>query len=268
MTFVFPRRAPCDSKTPTHQLEMAKACEMGDLGTLENLFSSVKVSVSDTPTERGIDPIPRSGPAATSDLLHSAITHNHTEIVKFLLRTYPSVSIASDVLLGSRYANPDLLTLKVLHSHDPSIVNYAMQQSDGLDYLLLDYCRDGDPRLAGYLLDNGADPNVEGFPLPNFCPLQIAINSCQPPWLTDKLIGYGAKVGLMEVTFAIQKQRMDILELLLSHCQWRTYGRSPRKNMNIALRKAHETGSEELIALVKKRIKKTKKNMSCWQIWT
>lgn len=267
MTFVFPRRASCGGEMPTHQQEMLKACETGDIGKLKELFSAADVLALNTPTERGIDPIPRSGPPATSDLLHSAVTHNHPEILQFLLRTYPSASVASDVLLGSRYANPDLSTLKVLHSHDLSIVNYTMQQADGLDYLLLDYCRDGDPQLAGYLLDNGADPNVEGLPLLNFCPLQIAINSGQPPSLIYKLIGCGAKVRVMEVTYAIQKQRMDILELLLSHCQWRAYMRSPRKNMNIALRKAYETETMELIALVENHIKKEKKQMSCWQFW-
>lgn len=267
MTFVFPRRASYDDGIPTHQQEMLKACETGDVGKLKELFGAADVSASNTPTERGIDLIPRSGPPATSDLLHSAITHNHPEILQFLLRTYPSASVASDVLLGSRYANPDLSTLKVLHSHDPSIVNYAMQQADGLDYLLLDYCRDGDPQLAGYLLDNGADPNVEGFPLPNFCPLQIAINSGQPPSLITKLVTCGAKVGVMEVTFAIQRQRMDILELLLSRCQWRAYMRSPRKNMNTILGEAYDTENVELIALVKTDLKREKKQMSCWQFW-
>lgn len=267
MTFVFPRRAPCDGEMPTHQLEMLKACETGDIGKLKGLFSAANLSEINTATQLGIDFIPRSGPPATSALLYSAVTHNRPEILQFLLKTYPNASIASDVLLGSRYANPDLPTLKVLHSHDPSIVNYGMQQTDGMDYLLLDYCRDGDPQLAGYLLDNGADPNAEEFPALNFCPLQIAINSGQPPSLINKLIECGAKVSVMEVTYAIRKQRMDILELVLSHCQWRAYRQSPRKKMKEVLQKARETGNMELIALVKNQTRKAKKEMSCWQFW-
>lgn len=268
MTFVFPKRPYCNGEMPTHQREMLKACETGDIGKLEALFSAANVTASSTPTLRGYDQIPRSGPPATSDLLYSAVKNNHPEILQFLLETYPSVSVADDMLLGSRYTNPDLSTLKVLHSHDPSIVNYGMQHKDGMDYLLHDYCRDGDPELAGYLLDNGADPNAEELPGLNFCPLQIAITSDQPPSLIKKLIGCGAKVRVIEVTYAIKRQRMDILELLFSHCQWRAYRQSPRKNMNDALQTARETGNVELVALVKNQMKQAKKRMSCWQYWT
>ncbi len=96
-------------------------------------------------------------------MLHTAVTHNQPVILKFLLKAYPNACVSVDTPLGSAFANPDLPTLEALRSHDPSIVNYAMEQNDGFDTLLMDYCRGGDPRLPGYLLNNGVDPDLGGL---------------------------------------------------------------------------------------------------------
>ncbi len=111
-----------------HQQEMIKACETGDVLRLHKLFDAAWVWPGATPTQRTIDTIYPSGPPATSDMLHTAVTHNQPAIIKLLLKTYPSACVSTDVLLGSACANPDLPTLKALRSHDPSIVNYNMDQ--------------------------------------------------------------------------------------------------------------------------------------------
>ena len=260
-TFIFPERPYIDTTVPVHQQEMLNACETGNLGKLMELFDAAGVSGPLLPTERGFDQIPRSGPPATSDLLYRSIQHHHSEILRFLLRTYPSTSVRSDIYLSPNYANPDLSTLRILHSHDPSIVNYELGHST----LLILYCREGDPHLADFLLENGADPTMKGFPLA--FPLPIAIYSGQPSWLIEKLIQSGAEPDVTELTYAVEKQRMDILDLLLSHHQWRSSWHGARRNMKIVLQKAHETANKELIKLVERRIKLAKKEMRCFQGW-
>jgi len=118
-----PQETSFYEETPLHQEEMMKACETGDVLKLQNLFDAVGVWRCDTATQRTVDTVYPSGPSATSDMLHTAVTHNQPEILKFLLKTYPNACVSVDTLLGSAFANPDLPTLEALRSHDPSIVN-------------------------------------------------------------------------------------------------------------------------------------------------
>lgn len=148
---------------PIHQQEMMTACGNGDVSGLQALFNVVGVVRGQTPSQRGVDVIHRSGPPATSDMLHTAVTNNQPETLRLLLQIYPSVNVSTDTLLGSEFANPDLPTLKVLHSHDPSIVNLEMGEK-GLGTLLEDYCHNDNLQRAEYLLENGASPNGTGPP--------------------------------------------------------------------------------------------------------
>ena len=250
---------------PSCQQEMLKACATGDIEIFEELLRAA-ADVS-TPTAGG-EPILHARHQAIEELLQTAVNHNQPESLKFLLRVYPSINVNEDMLLGCRYGNPDLPTLRVLHSHDPSIVSHCFNHSDGLEFLLVDYCREGNLPLAAFLLDNGADPNLEPMRMMNTCPLQVAINSCQSAALITMLIDYGAKVRVYEVNDAIRTQRIDILELLFSNCYWRTFGYSPRKNMSNLLQTARETENLEVVALVQNQIKKEKGKMSYRQFWT
>lgn len=126
-----------------------------------------------------------------------------------------------------------------------------------MDTLLIDYCRDGDPLLAGYLLDNGADPNLGGL-LGISTTLLTAIISDQPSSLISKIIQCGAKVSILDVIYAIRQQRADILETLLSQCRWESCG-SQRKNMKSALQEARKTKNKEIISLVEKYVKGKRK---------
>lgn len=91
---------------------MMKACETGDIMRLKYSLDAVGVGGASKPTQRGIDTVNDAGTPATSDMLHRAVTYNQPVILKHLLKVYPSVHVASDVLLASDCANPDLSTLE------------------------------------------------------------------------------------------------------------------------------------------------------------
>ena len=260
------REASYDEKMPVHQQEMMEACETGDVRKLQRLFGTLGVRTRNSTVQRVVDVSDRTGPPTTFEMLNTAIVHNRPMIVQLLLRIYPDTCVESDTLLGATRANPDLPTLKILCSHQPSIVNYAMCKDDlRLDTLLLDYCHYGDPRQAAYLLDNGADPNEGG--LPHFGgPLTDAITSGQPPSLIHKFIQCRARILPLHAIFAVRDRRTDILEVLLEHCQWDAHG-SASKNKERLLFEAHETKNEELISLVKTHLNKRKDNKNWWQFW-
>ena len=117
-----------------------------------------------------------------------------------------------------------------------------MDQKDGLDNLLMDYCRSGDPLLIEYLLDNGVDPD-EGGLFHFIDPLVTAIISEQPPWIIEKMIRHGAKVDSLDVVEAIKYERLDILELLLDNCRWKIGGLR-KVGMKRALQAAKEIGNK------------------------
>ena len=249
---------------PVHQQRMLHACSTGDISELQKHFDAAEVMRGSTPTQRTIDPIDPLGPPATSDLLHTAVTHNQPAVLQLLLKTYPSARVSTDVLLGSTFANPDLPTLEVLRCHDPSIVNYEMDENDGFDTLLIDYCRSGDPLRPTYLLDNGADPNLGG--LPHFGgPLLTAIVSNQPPSLISNMIECNAKATSLHVTYTIRESRVDILDMVLRHCRWEVH-RSPRQGLEKALREAQETSNREIISLTEKYLAIEKSKRRWWQI--
>lgn len=256
----------CVQDTPVLQQEMMQACETGNVLKLQNLFDAAGVTIRDHATQRTVDPIYRSGPSAIYDMVHKAVTHNRPAILKLLFEIYPSFCISHDALLGSTCANPDLPTFKVLHAHDPSIVNYELDEK-GLETLLMDYCRSGDPRLPEYLLDNGADPDWSGPPGIQ-SPLSAAITSDQPPSLISKIIRCGAEVRTIDVAYAMRQQRTDITALLLSGCQWEAYGTAREVNLKNALQDAHETRNEEIISIMEKYMKNEKTSEKYWwQIW-
>ncbi len=243
---------------------MMKSCETGNVSKLQDLFDAAGVTRGDNATERGVDPIYRSGPPATSDIVYMAVRHNQPAILKLLFKICPSAVVSNDALLGSEFANPDLPTLKVLHSHDPSIVNHEIGEK-GLDTLLEDYCRSGDPQLPEYLLDNGANLNGTGPPSPT-SPLLIAVSSDQPLSLISKMIQCGAHVDKFDVMYAMREQRTDIMGMLLSECHWEAYG-IPKENLESALQDAHRTKNRDIISLMENCMKNETEKKKWWQIW-
>lgn len=245
----------CIEEAPVHQQEMMKACANGEVSKLQRLLQDAGVSRGAMPTQRNEDVIHVSGPPATSTMLHTAVSHHQPEILQVLLEIYPSVKVSRDTLLGSEFANPDLPTLKVLHSHDSSIVNLELDER-GLDTLLDDYCGHDSPHRAEYLLDHGANANGSGPPSVSN-PLLVAMMSGQPPALVNKLIECGARVRPLEVTHAIRYQRGDILNILFNQCRWDLYD-SKRANMAKAMQDAYDTGNKEIILLIREYIENEK----------
>jgi len=254
----------CVKDTPAHQQEMMKACETGDVSRLRGLFDAAGVTRGDNATQRAVDPIYHSGPPATSDMIHIAVTHNQPAILRLLLDCYSNADVSQISLLGSECANPDLPTLKVLHSHDPSIVNYAWDEK-GLDTLLEDYCRSGDAQLSQFLLENGANPNGAGPPSPT-SPLRIAITSDQPPSLISKLIRCGAQVHSIDVMYAMRRRDSEITKLLLRVCRWDDYG-TPSDFLENALEDAYQTKDKEIISLMKQCMTNGRARKKWWHIW-
>lgn len=253
-----------DTSTDMYHNDVLAACKNGDLEKLNHMLDDQKhIQATDTDD---MDITIRPNLPTPSNMLYAAVAHHQSAVVKLLLAMYPNEIIATDALLGACFANPDLATLKVLHAHDNSIVNLNMFQHDGLDYLLLDYCRNGDPQLVFFLLDNGADPNIGGPPLPNWRPLPIAIAAHQPSSLIRKLIQCGAEVTIQEVEIGIRVEEVEVLELLLSECHWMKGARGPTKNMREALTHAHATNNQEVINLVHRRVKNERRKQ-WWRFW-
>lgn len=253
------------SVEPDHR-DVFAACETGDLVRLISYLDNR--GMSHPTTERhDVDMTSQPNLPTPSRMLYAAVAHNQAAIVKLLLATYPGENIATDSLLGCWFANPDLSTLKVLHAHDNDIVNMNMCQQDGLDYLLLDYCRSGDSQLAAYLLDNGADPNIGGSILPCWYPLPTAILSYQPLSLIRKLIECGAKVSKREVRCATRAKRTDILEFLLFECNWAKNERRLEEAMEAVLEEAYASNDQDIITLVGRSVEHQRRR-NRWRFWT
>jgi hypothetical protein len=254
----------CNEDIPNHQLEIMEACETGRVSVLQSLLDATGVEMGDNASQRTLDHISPSGAPAAIDMIYSAVTHNQHNVLRLLLDYYPSANVSQVGLLVSEGANPDLSTLKVLHSHDPSIVNYALDEK-GLEILLEHYCRSGKHELPEYLLDNGADPNGAGHPsLMN--PLKIAIMSDQPPSLISKLIQRGAYVDTIHVMYAMRHQRTDITAMLRRKCQWNA-DETPNESLDTALEDAYLTKDKEMISLIKNYMDGGRVKKQWWRIW-
>ena len=221
---------------------MIEACESGDVPGLQKLLQACHVKDGDAsvdPKYGEPDP-PQSAPPPTWQLITAAVHHGQSPIVALIFKTYPTVDLNRQSILEAAIAKPHLGTFKLLHAQSSSIVDYEF---DSLNTsLLMEACRGGNPLLPSYLLDNGADPNEGGFPSAG--PLCYAVRFEQPLSIIVKKVNRGALVTNAVLTEAIRKQQAPILEFLLT--------RGGLKDRQGALKSAHETGDEEIIALVER----------------
>lgn len=114
----------------------------------------------------------------------------------------------------------------------------------------MEACRNGDPLLPTYLLDNGADANEGGFP--GRGPLFYAVAFEQPLHVIVKMLERGAAVTNAVVSAAVGKQRYNVIELLLQ--------RGGLKDLKGAIESAHKTGNKEIIALVQEQVEKQRED--------
>ena len=235
---------PTDGETT--QTAMMEACESGDVAKLQRLLQSCNVEEGDPPVEPkyGEPDPPQSAPPATWKMITSAVLHGQSSILALILKTYPAVKLNGQSILEAALSNPQLETFKLLHAHSPTILNYEF---DALNTsLLMEACRNGDPLLPTYLLDNGADTNEGGFP--GMGPLFYAVTFEQPLDVIVKMLDCGAVVTNAVVNAAIGKQRYNAIVILLQ--------RGGLKDLKGAIESAHKTGNEKIIALVQEQVGK------------
>ena len=235
------------------QQKMLAACAAGDLGELQQLLSAAGAKAGDAPIESTwafypsqINPVPSSGPPATSALLAHAVIHARPEILAYLLAIYPTAPVNS--VLGSALAHPDLAIFKLLLARDRSIVNHEFESGETA---LMVACRDGapNPLLPTFLLENGADPNESGLGLTG--PLVYAIQYGQPLSLIEKMVKASAKVRTATICVAIRARKFDVTRYFLDNCRIEDEEDLEKYNrVDVS-----ESGSEEIRKAFDKRVK-------------
>jgi len=218
-----------------NEAELIAACASGDLCRLRQLLHLVDENQTDSAVPEDLLP--------AWMMIFTAVERKHTGILELLLSTYPKWNMYNPIMLRQLFANPDLKTFQLLHSHNPSIINMEFQSSKST--ALMESCVGGNPLIPNYLLDHGADVNDGGFP--GRGPLHAAVSQMQPVALVKKMVDLGAIITPTVLYAAIQQQQVCSLELLL---KFGTY--DPSKSY---LKMARETKNEKITALVETRAK-------------
>ena len=235
-----------------NQKAIMDACISGDVSKLQRLLDGCDVKKGEAAVDPTYgEPDPTSGPPPTSKMITAAVAHRQSSIVALLLATYPNVNIKQEKILEAAFANADLQTFKLLHSHSPSLVNFEFQRHTTA---LMEACRGSNPLLPDYLLDNGVDPNEGGFP--GGGPLFYAVILRQPLEIVTKMVQHGAIVTAAVVHEAIRRRDPDVLRFLLSH--------GDPDSSRHALELAHEWMDWEIISVIKEHLKDAKQEpVSC-----
>ena len=181
-------------------------------------------------------------------MVAAAVAHKQPAIVACLLATYRNIHLDRSCILEAALANPDLATLKALHAHTPSIVNYVFQENHTT--LLMEACRTSDPFLPSCLLRLGADPSECDYA--GTGPLIYALQYLQPFEVITMMVECGAIVTGSVLEAAIHRQSSEILRFLLD--------RARLDNPTGTLEKAHVTGNKKIVALVYERSKQGQKS--------
>lgn len=187
MSFDLRKRSFQEEDRHLCQQTFLDACKAGDVVRLRKLFDHAGVNRGDR-TITWLDSKHSNSPPSTFSMLRAAISNSQVDVLKLLLETFPSACtdmqfLETASLLGSS-ANPTLRILQVYHSFDPSIVDLYMDEKC-LITLLMDYCQNGDPRIAEWLLENGADPNGGMMPVLRDA-LSSALSAGRSPSLVKK----------------------------------------------------------------------------------
>lgn len=209
------------STLPSHQQAILTACRTGDVALLQHHFHALNIPSSSAPVEptwhiypSRNNPVPTSGPPATSTLLATAIKHSQPTILALLLEYYPTVTL--EPVLALTFSNPNLEVLKILYAHDPEIRDHEFESGETA---LMVACRDsgGNPDIPNFLLDKGADSNESGIGL--LGPLIFAIRYEQPISVVKKMVAKGARVWSGVVLEAVRTGSWDVATWLLKECE-------------------------------------------------
>ncbi|KAK0108654.1 hypothetical protein ONS95_003447 [Cadophora gregata] len=194
------RSAFNSNDTENHESTL-EACRVGDLFTLQKLLS---ISTN--------KPIPE---ATGLSLLATGVQHQHPKIVTHLLTTHPTISLCQSTdIVASLLSKPSIPILRLLLAHDSHFANISIDY--GMRTFLTDACREPPPKinpLIHVLLDTGADVN-DGMG-PGGGALLAAIWGDQGKDIILKIVKKGGFVAGPVLTAALQKERVDVLRMLL-----------------------------------------------------
>jgi hypothetical protein len=187
-------------ETTIHDGEQAmqQACIASDLSTLQTLLQYT------------------SGPTPSIHaLLKTAVTHQHSNIVAYLLTTYPTLSLSQHTdIAESLSSSGNVSILKILLAHDQNFASISLDS--GMRTFLTEACL-SPPLKSGplihVLLDAGADVN-DGLG-PGGGALSAALRGGQEKDVVVKIVRKGGYVSKQVIHCAVEKERVDILPLLL-----------------------------------------------------
>ena len=218
-----------DAQGINSELAMQQACKLGDLPKLKNI-----ISISSNEPTSAIN---------IHALLTTAVQHQHPQIITFLLTTHPTISLSqSTEIVISLLSTANIPILRLLLTHDPSFASTSLDY--GMRTFLTDACFQPPEKineLLHVLLDAGADVN-DGMG-PGGGALLAALLGGQGRDVVGKIVKRGAFVGESALAVAVEKERMDILGMLL---------RSGEKSFNLerTLQRAQEGGSKKVIEIL------------------
>lgn len=215
--------------------ELIAACVSGDVDKVHQLLHSVDEKQTDLAVPEDL--------LTVWSMIFTAVKHKQSAIIELLLGTYPKLNMCNPSMLREAFANPDLKTFQLLHSHNPCISNLEFPCSNST--ALIESCEGGNPLIPNYLLDHGADVNDGG--LQGQGPLHAAVSQKQPVALVKKMVDMGAIITGSTLLAAIQQQQVCSLELLLKRGTYNPSGSY--------LEQARDTKNEKIIALVEARAK-------------
>ncbi|KAI1424057.1 hypothetical protein F5Y12DRAFT_797732 [Xylaria sp. FL1777] len=245
------------ANTRREQQLILDACSSGDIELLQHCFDRHGVRPGSKPIPMDVagddssqteeqEMFTESIIPPADELLERAVAARQTTLVKFILLTYPSLSLSQNHgIVRAVLENPDAEILHYLCKHDHTFASLSIDY--GFRTFLTDACALPPAQavpILHVLLDNGADVN-DGWGSGGGG-LYAAIVGHQPVEIISKMVSKDAIVGTTVIDAAIQGGDADIVRALLS---------SGQISQNVAVKKCIELaemqGDEEITRIVK-----------------
>lgn len=219
---------------PTHS--MLTASTAGDIPTLQQLLEK---SSDESVGCQMTTPRPDT-------LLERAVAAKQTDMVKFILQSYPSLNLGqSHNVVHAVLDNPDAEILQVLCNHDSGFANFSIDYS--IQTLFTEACTKPPEQITSVLnvlLDNGLDVH-DGWG-PGGGALFAAILGGQSVSIIDRIVAKGGRISGRCVTGAIRRGDKEVVELLFKH----KIELSNAVGVNECIEEAKATGDDDIIGIV------------------
>ena len=187
--------------------QLLQACSDGDIPTLQRHVHALSKPDGSVPPSW-----PSSQEPLFKQMLLAAIATQSTETISYLLTTLPQMSVKEDSILLAALETRSIPILTLLLQHEPTVINHELE---GMTTLLTTSFSSSDPTIPGFLLDNGADPNLGT--VAHMSPLFFAIGAQQPLPVIIKMVDKGADASKdrLAITEAVRTGRADVLGVLV-----------------------------------------------------